>query len=633
MTTLGIRRLKASSRRLVIALCSALVLMLILPVQSASAHAYLQDSNPRDGASLTASPAELVLDFSEQVVVGATELDLADSAGVHYPLRQLRLVTEAGAGTEEPAQLFAQLPALPHSAYRLRWRTLSRDDLHQTSGVIVFGIGARVVAAGQAEPRPLPTEVALRWLIFLGLALVLGGSLARRLLRRQPLSSQPVARALKLSLAGAGVAAIAGLILPIAQLRSSSAGIGAMFQGRYGQGWLSREAASLLLVLLLLAALRGAAGAAGIGHQLRLARRHSRVEVAIALLGGVAILGNAMVGHNGAAGGLRLLADAGHVGAAAVWSGGLLVLLLSSWAGQSDRGRTPMLRRALIDFGRPAAGCIAVMVATGLYLTSGVAVSIDALLLTFYGRVLLAKLALFGLVAVLGMANHRWLREQGRRLQTRILVTEAAAGLVVLALAAVLTSSQPAREASFVRAAAASETEVSASAADLQQSLSIGPSRPGRNLIILQVAQTRRPAPGPVTAVTMTVVGAGGRSSGPLAATPVDADHWSVAVELAAGRTSVLVVVRRAGLADVAHDFSWTVRGSPVAVHRTVISNAPWQQGLSYAGVLAMAAVLLALLSSLVHLGARRRKTADETVGPIDDPTNTHREMATSGAD
>jgi hypothetical protein len=70
-----------------------------------------------------------------------------------------------------------------------------------------------------------------------------------------------------------------------------------------------------------------------------------------------------------------------------------------------------------------------------------------------------------------------------------------------------------------------------------------------------------------------------------------------------------------------------------VAVHRTVISNAPWQQGLSYAGVLAMAAVLLALLSSLVHLGARRRKTADETVGPIDDPTNTHREMATSGAD
>ena len=43
--------------------------------------------------------------------------------------------------TEEPVEVVATLPTLQRSSYRVSWETLSSDDLHRTSGVLVFGVG------------------------------------------------------------------------------------------------------------------------------------------------------------------------------------------------------------------------------------------------------------------------------------------------------------------------------------------------------------------------------------------------------------------------------------------------------------------------------------------------------------
>ena len=130
---------------------------------------------------LADAPAQIELEFSESVLLSATHLDLVDSTGHRYPTT-LSLAGEDAEGSEGLV-VVAALPPLPHSAYRVTWSTLASDDLHSTSGVLVFGVGSgqQVTAAGLSEPLPQPGEAALRWVVFLALSLAVGGGVAARL--------------------------------------------------------------------------------------------------------------------------------------------------------------------------------------------------------------------------------------------------------------------------------------------------------------------------------------------------------------------------------------------------------------------------------------------------------------------
>jgi len=174
MTALGSAHVRAPARRtsrlrrLVLVLAAVGAMALAGPVPAAQAHAFLASSTPADGQVLTTAPDVLRLDFSESVVLSATRIDLVDGAGGHFAPTALDLVSaEERGGTESPVQVVATLPALDHGTYRVSWETLSSDDLHATSGVLVFGVDEAVVAGGLVEPTPPPTEAGLRWLVLL----------------------------------------------------------------------------------------------------------------------------------------------------------------------------------------------------------------------------------------------------------------------------------------------------------------------------------------------------------------------------------------------------------------------------------------------------------------------------------
>ncbi len=121
-------------RRVIGVLVAAAALVILLPAAPASAHAFLTDSNPADGAVYTSAPRTLRLEFSESVVIAATRIDIVDSSGHHYAPRAMRLVHSGSAdSTEEPAQVVSDLPPLPRSAYRVNWATLvqRRSASHQ----------------------------------------------------------------------------------------------------------------------------------------------------------------------------------------------------------------------------------------------------------------------------------------------------------------------------------------------------------------------------------------------------------------------------------------------------------------------------------------------------------------------
>src|ERR1700730_1685804 len=108
----------------------------------ASARAYLAGSAPADGTVLDRAPEVLVLSFTEHVELASTRVDIVDGDGRHWAVTGLVVRPSSGApaatGTESPVEIVAALPALPANTYHIAWRTLSSDDLHATTGTIVF---------------------------------------------------------------------------------------------------------------------------------------------------------------------------------------------------------------------------------------------------------------------------------------------------------------------------------------------------------------------------------------------------------------------------------------------------------------------------------------------------------------
>ena len=118
--------------------------------------AYLDPRTPAVGSTLTAAPRSLRLEFSEHVVLRATHIEVVDGDGTVVPVTGLRLVTADPDDTEEPAGIVATLPRLAQNTYRVSWETLSSDDLHRTSGILVFGVRRAVATGGVSESLPRP---------------------------------------------------------------------------------------------------------------------------------------------------------------------------------------------------------------------------------------------------------------------------------------------------------------------------------------------------------------------------------------------------------------------------------------------------------------------------------------------
>jgi len=595
----GRKPLPRRRRRCVLGLLAAVIgLLVMVPAHSASAHAYLNESNPADGAVLSATPTQLRLSFSESVLLGATSIDLVDGDDARLNPQHLRLVTSSpAAGIEGPVTVLADLPALSPNTYRLSWRTLSRDDLHRTSGVIVFGIGRQVTAAGSTEPAPRGFEAVLRWLLLAGFAAAIGGLLAHRLYRRAGGPAQ-ARHAASLATLGSLVGAVAAVVLLLLQVRASGATLAEALSGRFGLGWWCREAG--LLVLAGIAALPGA---------WRPAARIRAVMITAAVAAAGA--GGALTGHSGGGGLTRIAADAAHLVAAACWFGGLACLVVAGLGRSGRRAAGPVLRRAFVAFGRPAAVSLAVLVSTGVYLLSGVVASVDAGLRTNYGRVLLLKLVLVAVALLAGLINHRRLRRGDRATnRRRTLAAEAMVGLAVLGLAAILTSSQPALEARFVAVPAATTPTLDTVAGDLQQTVAVRPNQPGRNLAVLQVLNTRRPAPAPIGAVQVQLRTADGRLGAPSAAQQLPDGGWSAPLDLtASGRVQLDVTVRRAGMPDAHSSFRWSVsRSVSPGGHTVLVSDRPLRAWAQAAGSTLMMMTLLGV--SVLGWRSRRRASS-----------------------
>jgi len=572
------RNLSFGRRLAAVALTAAgLVLALAGP---ASAHATLAGSDPTEGARLDRSPAAVTLRFTESVQLSATTAELTDGHGRRLTVGPIRLLpSAAGAGTEQPVQLRIGLPALPADSYRLAWRTLSSDDLHQTSGVLVFGVGqpaGAAAGAGVAEPAPAPAEAAARWVLFFGAGTLLGGLLLALLVARRPAAADGpalVRRLLAAATAGGAVAFVAAPVLLGVQAAAGPGGLAGLPGLLTGDGYGLRWAVRL-------------AGLAGLLAAALWWRRFGRLSRPLLGLAGAAALllgaGSALVGHfgaNAAAAPLRLAVDAVHQVAALTWAGSVLAAAAVLVPLLRGGGRGALAARAVLRAFGPVAGTsLVVVVLSGIALVGSQVATVDALLTSGYGRVLLVKSAVVALAVALGVGSHLAVRGRWRvRLSTTLLAEAGVLGLA-LAAAAVLAAAAPARGPAYTASPpSAAAASMSGTAGDLVESLTVAPNRPGSNFVSVGVFDTRRPSPGPIESVTVALAGPGGRSAAQPARRGASGT-WVLPVDAitAPGTWRVTVEVSRPGLPVQRLGYDWLVPDAgarPTVVSRAALSG------------------------------------------------------------
>lgn len=416
----------------------------------ANAHPYLIETLPQAGRAVDTPPREVGLVFDERVSIGPQAIVVDGQA------RGIVATTEPEQSPARGGQKVAVRPKqpLPDGRYAVRWQVVGEDG-HAVTGSFGFGVGTAAstsAAEGSTSTPGLPTAAVLRWLIFAGLALALGGLVGDRLARARLASAPadpPLVAPRPWMVSGCLAGAVGTLGLGIHQMGGGSLLAGlrqfdlATLVGSQPGRLILWELGAFLLAAGVAAAVaatvaagswrqRGPVGAAVVVPL--------RVALLIALLAALA----AEAGRNhlfveaGTAGGLLVGV---HLLAAAIWVGALLHVARTAFGW---RGAAGQARALFVSYAYLALVLYLVVVATGTVGAIVLVPSFEALVDTAYGQTLLVKLALVLEASALALvARQRLLSPvrlgDGLRI-VHLVRVERATLAVVLAVTAVLAS-------------------------------------------------------------------------------------------------------------------------------------------------------------------------------------------------
>jgi copper transport protein len=399
---------------------------------AAFAHATLDSSSPSHEQRLAASPPVVRIVFDQTVDLVPDSLRVLDAGGRSLA-RTPRLLSGHRVMT-------AALPRLPRGGYTVRWQALGRDG-HVIAGVFTFGVRQRAPEATGAygAAGPSGAENAARWLAFASLALVIGGLGFRLLVVRGPVPASFERRFYLVTLAGAiGVIEVAFVAFLLRAESVLQLPLGTFLYGDlrpivrtpFGTAWVAMTLAFVLVTTLVFLAWLTE----------RQVLLWPAFVVAVAFASGYSLSGHSSSAPNASR--WSELADWAHLTAASLWAGGLVMLLVAVVSARE------LGRAAFVGFARLAPVLIAVLVAAGAYLSFLRLPELADLWTTSYGRILMLKLGLVMLALTWGAVHHFVVEPRLNRPGVlsrlpRSLAGEAAVGMAVLLVAAILVNAAP----------------------------------------------------------------------------------------------------------------------------------------------------------------------------------------------
>jgi len=393
---------------------------------TAAAHALPQSAIPPEGAEVQIAPAFVEITFGETPDPKLSSITVINSSGMSVDAGSTVVVPG------HPLELEVRLRPVGDGVYTVTWKTVSETDGHLATGAYAFGVGESAAIAnahaGKSVVSPPPSVLAVvgRWVFFIGLMGIVGvASTCLVALRDIP---RFATRAVLTMWIGAALGVVA-----LVEAEREGAGItwAAVFSTSLGT-----VVAARIVTLAITAA--------GIAAMVALQAAARRIGVAIAGAGAAASMWvDVAASHAGAQAPVaaNLLAQWAHIVAAAVWIGGLLVLILAV-RGQPSEVKGQAVRR----FSTTAGIAIVVVALTGTFRAVIEIGSITQLFSTAFGVLVLIKAGLFVALACLGAVNRfgnvprassvlRGLR--------RVASTEIVIGTAVVLVAATLVNVAP----------------------------------------------------------------------------------------------------------------------------------------------------------------------------------------------
>lgn len=591
--------------RRVLAALGIAALAIVLSASPALAHANIVRSTPVNGSSVPAAPDHIDLELSEPVILDNAEMSIQNTAGQDYePLGKSH-----GAS---PAILRFDLPELDDGVYSFRWKVVSATDSHVTEGLVILGIGSNAdlgTASFEQPSNPVQSwEVALRWLLYGAVALAIGAWaltsvgtsgdesddagawISDALVRLSGISAAVTAGVLAILLAGQG------LTIAAATGGSALGAIGDLVDSGWGSWWTVRFVGALSFAAIIF-----------------VQPRRSRFTALIApIVLGIIALAQAASGHMAGAEHrlLAVLSATIHLVGIGLWIGGVVALAVIMMQARRSAGARIVPDTTFRSFAPIAVTGIVLTTITGFYSMGVNVASADALLFSTYGRVLVAKIVIVAIVAILGGVNFRRFRSPRTRSGDRargFVVAEAALAGTALLAASYLTASPSANDGSWDPAVVASEDLRGAQVGDLQVGIEIAPGRAGENLVRVQAASIRRPAPAPIGRVILEGRSTDGDQDLRLDLDSAQPGFYEAGVTLpVAGEWDFDVIVRRPGFPDQTASFDW---GIPTAGTRELrVSDQPLSDWTNRFAAGGFTLGVLTLVALVVRALRRRRR-------------------------
>ncbi len=395
-------------------LAFALLALMLGAARPALAHGYLIRSIPEEAATLERAPARLQYWFSEGLEPDFSSLTVRDQRG--------SVIAEGGVAPENTSLLTVRLPQnMADGAYIVDMRIAFASDGHVTAQSRVFFIGAAVSGVRGQGASDAANLLEILWraitlssslllfglfTLYAGVLLPAWGNKSYRAGWLPPRLMRRLSAVIALAFIGALTGNLLGLLQQAMVFFNADAGqviSGGLWSAvragtRFGDLWTAR----MLFT-----------GVAAAGYGLSLFWREDQPETvrpfwtanawALALA-----LGTFSAGSHAAGSPLwpwvGVMVDWLHTLAVGFWAGGLAALVLalpSALAPYSGDARRLALLAALRRFSRLAAGCLVLVIASGIYSAFNWVSSPADMTTTGYGMALGVKLLLVaGLVGV-----------------------------------------------------------------------------------------------------------------------------------------------------------------------------------------------------------------------------------------
>ena len=439
------------ARQLVAAL-AILVGVLALGTTAASAHATLESSSPADGQSVLTSPSEIRITFSEAVTTISGALSVLNADGKTVDVGN----TEVVGGRTLVAPISE---TLSDGTYVATYRVLSADG-HPVSGSILFGVGNGALDRS-AQPSSSGDRLweiiggISRFIMYLAALVAAGVAFFLAFIHDRAEDRWRIVPFVRIGSILALLSAI-GIVMSQAALLTGK-GAGAVTDSNVLRDVLNQNLGWSLALLMI--------GLAAVHLSTDIPKKV--VSQSLAVYGGLAVtVSFAVWGHATELSptAISLAADAIHATAAALWLGGLvgLVMVLSVRTPETVRATAGIIGR----FSRMAFWSVIALTLAGLTLTiTGSGASLNSILTTTWGQLVLAKISLTLIVVLIAAWNRRTLvpsltsptentGELAVRWATllRTIRAEAVLLVAVVALTAIVVNVPPARTAVVAKA-------------------------------------------------------------------------------------------------------------------------------------------------------------------------------------